>query len=103
VRHFWHGFQKNAASVQFKKHVIVVLWSPGKEELKDDTKKISFKYPTVKIKTINVKRDPTSALKYKALDVPAVILLKDGREVDRIESLDSNPTLLENLFRRAHV
>jgi thioredoxin-like negative regulator of GroEL len=103
VKHFWQGFQqKNAQATTFKKHVIVLFWEPKDpaERMKDSVHKLSIRYPSVKVKVVNVKKFPTLPMKHKVSRIPTVILLKDGREVDRLED-SSGTTLLENLFRRA--
>ena len=107
MKHFWKGFQKGkeSAPVRFKKHVIVLLWKPGTERneyLQKSFKKMSHRYPTVAVKVINVRKDPTHPLKEKVLSLPTVLLLKDGREVDRVD-LDNEMPLLEILFRKAQV
>ena len=107
MKHFWNGFQKGkgSAPIRFKKHVIVLFWSPGTERsayLQKRFKKMSHKYPTVAVKVINVRKDPTIPEKHKVLSLPTVLLLKDGREVDRID-LDNEMSLLDILFRKAQV
>ena len=108
MRHFWQGFaDKQASQVSFKKHVIVLFWEPhGDAKALDEdvaaVKKLSFKYPSVKVKIVNVLKDPAKPSKHGVRDFPTVLLLKDGREVDRVTARTS-PTLLEQLFRKAHV
>lgn len=106
MRHFWKGFEatKSAAPVRFKKHVIVLYWSsdqPSGNTARDAFRKISLKHPSVAIKVIDAKKDPLSPLKHKVLDLPTVILLKDGREIDRL-NLGKESSLLEHLFRKAN-
>lgn len=103
MKHFWQGFEKKTAqAVSFKKHVIVLFWQPGEgaEPIKDRLQKMSTRYPSVKVKVVNVKKHPELPMRHKVLRLPTVILLKDGREVDRLESTSGN-SLLEQLFRRA--
>lgn len=107
MRHFWKGFErgKNSAPVRFKKHVIILMWSPGSDRsdyLKSRFHKVSHRYPSVAVKVINVKKDSTKPAKHKVLSFPTVLLLKDGREVDRVD-LDNELSLLETLFRKAQV
>lgn len=107
MRHFWTGFEatKSAAPVRFKKHVLVLYWSSDGTEgtrAKEDFRKISIKHPSVAIKTIDVKRDPTQPTKHKIFSLPTVLLLKDGREIDRLD-LNKESGLLEHLFRKAGV
>lgn len=105
MRHFWKGFEvsKTAAPVRFKKHVIVLYWSPGDpegERTKDSVRKLSLKYPSVAIKTVNVSKDPSKPLGHHVHSLPTVLLLKDGREVERVLGSDGI-TLLEKLFKKA--
>lgn len=107
MKHFWSGFEatKSAAPVRFKKHVIVFYWSSSNEEgrdAKDLFKKISIKHPSVMVKTIDISKDPSRPLKHKVLNLPTAILLKDGREVDRL-NVKKEGSLLEHLFRRAGI
>lgn len=103
MKHFWQGFSKHSAPVQFKKHVIVLYWAPSKkaEPVKEDVKQLSNKYPSVKVKSINIEKDPIKPSKHSVSNIPTVLLLKNGREVDRVT--EGNKTLLEQLFRKAHV
>lgn len=106
MKHFWQGFQnKTASQVQFKKHVIVLFWEPGDagDALKESVQKLSFKYPSVKVKVINVRKDPTRPARHRIDTFPTVLLLKNGREVDRLSQRKTSPTLLEQLFRKANV
>lgn len=105
MRYFWKGFEatKTAAPVRFKKHVIILYWTSEdrkSQDAKDAFRKISIKHPTVAIRTVDVKKDPTSPLKHKVLELPTVVLLKDGREIDRL-NLGKEMSLLEHLFRKA--
>lgn len=104
MRHFWQGFaDKKASQVNFKRHVILLFWEPGKggETPAREIKKLSFKYPSVKVKVINVLKDPTKPAKHGVREFPTVLLLKDGREVGRVAA-KASPTLIEQLFRKAH-
>jgi len=104
MKHFWKGFEssKTAAPVRFKKHVIVLFWNeePRGVKAKEVFSKISKRYPSVAIKTINVRQDPTKPLRHNIHSLPMVLLLKDGREVGRVLA-DDGTTLLEKLFRKA--
>jgi hypothetical protein len=105
MRHFWQGFQKKTgAPVQFKKHVIMVFCEPEDREsdsIKSSVKRFSSKYPSVKVKIINIKKDATKPMRHMIIKSPTILLLKDGREVERVSK--NSDTLLEELFRRAHV
>ena len=106
MKHFWQGFQgKHASPIQFKKHVIVLFWEPKEEgnSFKDSVMRVASKYPSVKVKVINVSKDPTKPARHRIDTFPTVLLLKNGREVDRLSHTKSSPTLLEQLFRKANV
>ena len=105
MKHFWKGFHatKSAAPVRFKKHVIVLYWSP--EDPRSSTfragvQNLSIRHPSVSVKVIDVSKNPLKPSQHKVLSVPTAILLRDGREVDRV-NVDDGATLLETLFRKA--
>jgi len=107
MKHFWDGFEatKSAAPVRFKKHVLVLYFSsedPKGTNAKNVFQKASIKHPSVAIKTVDAGKNPTLPMKHKIMDLPTVILLKDGREVERL-NLDKDGALLEHMFRRAGV
>lgn len=106
MKTFWKGFStsKSSPPVRFKKHVIILYWSSDDDKskkLRENFGKLSLKYPTVVVKTVNIKKDPLKPLRHKVMAAPTVLLLKDGREVDRLTSEDGS-ALLEYLFRKAH-
>lgn len=108
MRHFWQGFaNKKASQVSFKKHVIMLFWEPSDSaqasDVLQEVKKQTVKYPTVVVKIINARKDPTKPAKHKIREFPTVLLLKDGREVDRVSNDKVSPTLIEQLFRKANV
>jgi thioredoxin-like negative regulator of GroEL len=85
---------------------VIVLFTDhgeGGGELKASLRRISSKYPSVKVKVINVKKEPLKVAHHRVESFPTVLLLKDGREVDRLTKEQKSPTLLEQLFRKAHV
>jgi len=104
MKHFWQGFaDKQASKISFKKHVIMLFWEPDKHSgVVKEIKKLSFRYPTVRVKIINAVKDPTKPTKHHVREFPTVLLLKDGREVDRVSN-KASPMLLEQLFRKANV
>lgn len=107
MKHFWKGFEatKSAAPIRFKKHVIVLYWSSDDNKGEDARKhlqKLSIKHPSVAVKIIDIKKDPSSPTKHKVLDLPTVLLLKDGREIDRL-NMSKESSLLEHLFRKASI
>ena len=103
MKPFWRGFETkkgNASNVSFKRHVIVLYWSDENRDVRDLMGKVRLRHPTVKVKTVNGKKEAGKLLPHKITELPTVLLLKDGREVDRITGKPSN-TLLEKFFRKA--
>jgi thioredoxin-like negative regulator of GroEL len=99
MKKFWKGFLKEASKASFKKSVIVVFWSSEKNSPKPTISDIKFRYPEIRVKTVDISRDPSSIKKHSINNLPTVMLLKNGREIDRIEGV--NKTLVEDLFRKA--
>ena len=99
MKRFWKGFLKEAEKISSKKPVIVVFWTPEKAQPNTTISSIKFKYPKIRVRTINAGKDPSSLKKHSIKKLPTVVLLKNGREIDRIE--DMNRTLIEDLFRKA--
>lgn len=106
MRYFWKGFQgKTAAPIEFKKHVIMLFWDSGEsksEAARGSIRRLSQKYPSVKVRLIEVKRDPQKPQKHNVTTFPTIVLLKNGREVERLAGGRDGATLLEQLFRKAH-
>ena len=104
MKPFWKGFTKNASSIQFKKHILVLFYSPDDESsslMKSLMVKLNSKFPSVKVKYVNIKKDESKKAHHRVKILPTVLLLKDGREVDRLESGNSSATFLEQLYRKA--
>lgn len=106
MKHFWKGFKKSKSSppVRYRKFVIILYWRPddGKSlKIKHNLKKLSLKYPSVAVKIVNIKKDLLKPARHKVLSAPTILLLKDGREVERLSEGDG-VGLLEQLFRKAH-
>jgi len=105
VKGFWKGFRttKTSAPVRLKKHVIILYFSdkdPKSNQIKSDLRSISIRYPSVVVKAIDIEKDPLKPSRHKILSAPTVILLKDGREVERMSG-DGGKLLLEHMFRKA--
>lgn len=98
MRQFWKGFLKESNKISFRKHVVVVFWS-SKHSEKPSFGSLRFKYPEIKVRTVDISKDPSSTKKHSIRSLPTVMLLKNGREVDRLERV--NKTLVEDLFRKA--
>lgn len=60
---------------------------------------LRMRFPTIKVKIVEVSRDWKKPIRHKIAKLPTVLLLKDGLEVDRVE--DNDNALLEMLFRKA--
>lgn len=105
MKHFWKGFHitKSAAPVRFKKHVIVLYWSPDNHNSPSvlrGVKSLSIRHPSVSVKIVDLSKAPLDAKAHNILTAPTVVLLRDGREVDRISDGDGM-TFLESMFRKA--
>ena len=82
----------------------MLFWSPGQREgelAKEELNRLSKKYPSVKLKFVDVTKDPQKPVKHNVEKTPTVLLLRDGREVDRHGT--GVKMLLEQTFRKAHV
>lgn len=100
---FWHGFKSAKRIPAYKKHVIVLFWNPSSDAtLKDRFTELRFKYPSVKVKVVDICKDPLHGERFGVKKSPAIILLKEGREVDRVGERDGG-TLTELLFNKALV
>lgn len=103
MRAFWRGFEEkraNAGGTNFKRHAIVFYWSGDQKDVRDVMNTTRMRHPTVKVKVVNCDKDRSKMGAHGVKDLPAIILLKDGREVDRVTGKPSR-TLLERLFRKA--
>jgi len=89
--------------VQFKKHVLVLYWAPedaNSVAMKDKFRRVGLKFPSVRVKIVNAVKDPTKPTAHHVTKFPTVLLLRDGREIDRLSD-DRGISLLESLFRKA--
>lgn len=107
MKHFWQGFlEKKSSKITFKKHSIMLFLGEGRgpeySGVVSFLKQLSLKYPSVKVKIINATKEHGRSLRHKVHEYPTVLLLKNGREVDRVSKRIS-PTILEQIFRKAHV
>lgn len=103
MKTFWRGFEEkkaNAGGTNFKRHVIVFYWSGSQRDVRDAMNTTRMRHPTVKVKVINGEKEKARMKAHKVENLPTILLLKDGREVDRITGKPSR-TLLERLFRKA--
>ena len=60
-------------------------WCAPCKTLEPLLKKIEDEFPNVGFHSINVDEDPAMAKKYQIRNLPTVILLRDGQEVNRIQ------------------
>lgn len=103
---FIDGFEKrgesSVVSKPMKKYVIILYWSPENNDAKRTIERIKLKHPTVKVKIISEEKG--AALKaHNVHEYPTVLLLKNGREVDRLTGDNaSRESVLSQLFRRAY-
>ena len=103
-----NGFEKRGETSpttigkSIKKFVIILYWSPENADAKKTVDRIRIKHPTVKVKIIS----ETKGANLKAHNIheyPTVLLLKNGREIDRITGENaSRESVLSQLFRRAY-
>jgi len=99
MREYWRGFNKQASKIGFKKHVILVFTLREDQVSASVLKNLRSKHPTIKFKSIYGDGNPESLKKHSVIKLPTFILLKNGREIDRIES--SNYTILDDFVRKA--
>lgn len=92
---------KNKPNI-YKKHVLLVFRDRDRRGMLDERLgSLRHRFPTIKVKTIEIEKDWRRPIRHKIAKLPTVILLKDGAEVDRVE--DDDKTLLEILFRKANL
>jgi hypothetical protein len=96
---FWKGFESRPLKGHDRRYVIVFYWSGKEDSAKKSMDKVSIRHPSVKVKVV------TGGNKMKAHSVtqqPTVLLLKNGREVDRVSGdIVASDTILSQLFRKA--
>lgn len=81
--------------------MIIIFLKPEDSKFGDKVQRISFKYPSVKVKLIDISKQPLMSSKHNVKEFPSVLLLKSGKEVDRVTN--GSTTMIEQLFRKAHV
>ena len=59
-------------------------WCGPCKALEPRIKQMEEEFPSVSFKTIDVDNDPAMAKKYQIRTLPTVILLRDGREITRV-------------------
>lgn len=107
MKYFWQGFEKTGQTpIEFKKHTVLIFCDSkgrGGDYMRNYFKRIALKYPSVKIKIIDINKGSEKKEKHNINILPTVLLLKNGREADRVEGLSGSTTILEQLFKKAHV
>lgn len=102
MKHFWQGFQSSdARGIQFKRHTVLLYVKGDGDGVRQKLKRLSQRYPSVQVKIIDGEKEAAKAARHNVRHFPTVLLLKDGREVDRASSADT--ALLTEFFRKAHV
>lgn len=96
---FWDGFEKN--SMAAKKHTLVFYFEPSRKDIVEMVAKLRLKNPTVKIKLVNGEKSKSKMEAHKITKLPTLLLLKNGREVDRLVEKNFSQTLLDQFFRKA--
>lgn len=106
MKHFWQGFSdKSGSGISFKRHLIILFFSPEHKEghsLLKEFNQCSCHYPSVKVKIINIKKNFLKPQRHSIEIFPTILLLKNGREIDRLEDMAGSKTILEELFIKAN-
>ena len=100
MRPFWKGFHsKIAGNVRMKRYSIVLYLDNSDKTNVQVVDEEKSRNPAVKVKIINTGKEkkPETISRF-----PAIILLKNGHEVDRAEGPFSK-TVIQSFFRRASV
>ena len=96
---FWKGFENQTRKATFKRHVILFCWDGSASDVKKIVDKARLIHPTVKVKAIS---DGTKLMAHRITELPTIVLLKNGREVDRLSGMHTkNQSLVDQLFRKA--
>ena len=104
MRPFWKGFEsKKAGVVPIKKHVIVLYWSPDFPDVKSRFDRTRMRYPTVKVKVIKTDSFRGISPTHNIKTLPTILVLKNGKEVDRVTGSAPSMTLLDQLFKKAGI
>ena len=98
---FWKGFHsKEAGRVPTKRHVIVLYWSGENKNVCAIMDKVRLRHPTIMVKTVNVERVGIKSIPKNITEFPTVLLLKNGKELDRYSGTPSH-SVIDQFFRRA--
>ena len=105
MKSFWSGFSEGKKKPNPKKRRFVIILfmdanKDGAEREKDRLRKISYRFPKVGIKVVDVHKDPVKPTRFGVSEYPTMLLLRDGREVTR--ATKAGDTVIEQLFRKAN-
>lgn len=95
------GFEAKLASATTKRYSLVLYFSPEKKDFVELVAKLKLKNPGVKFKLVNAEKASDKVTAHKISVLPTLLLLKNGREVDRLTEKTFSRTLLEQFFRQA--
>lgn len=96
---FWEGFENKPPKNAPRKHVIIFYWSGKEDSAKKSMDKLRIRHPSVKVKTVT---GNNKMRVHNVTQLPTVLLLKNGREIDRVVGdIVASDTILSQLFRRA--
>lgn len=100
---FWDGFEKSKQKPgSLKKHVIVLYWSKENDASKKTLDRMRIRHPSVKVKIINGDGDPSKLIAHNIAKLPTMILLRNGREVERITGGETTrESIIGPFFRKA--
>lgn len=89
-------FKKNTS----KGNVVVDFyadWCGPCQLMKPVFEKLSTEFPKVSFFKVNVDKNPDSPIEYDVRSIPTFVLLKDGKEIDRLVGIVSETDLRKKL------
>lgn len=101
--HFWDGFETRAEKLKpgNKRCVIILFWSEGNKNVVESVGRMKIRHPSVKVKFV---ASPEKMTAHKVTETPTILLLRNGREVDRVTGTHTlSDSILSQLFRRAYM
>ncbi len=103
TKHFWNGFEGRDKSPKHgvKKYMVILFWSEKDKRAVEPFGRMRIKHPSVKVKMIS---SPSKMKAHNVTAAPTIILLKNGREVERVTGAETaSDSVLSQLFRRAYM
>jgi thioredoxin 1 len=70
-------------------------WCGPCRQLKNVIAGVELDMPNVKFQEVDVDDDPETARQYRVSSIPTLVVLKDGREVDRKVGMQTRQTLID--------